>query len=500
MLRCTKAGAFMSVRTPTTFSFLTVIAAYFFLHVLIRVNLSHSLELDEAEVVFFSQDLRLGYGPQPPLYTWLQWIFFSVFGLKLFSISLLKNLLLLATYLCMFITARPLVGVHGAMAASVSLIFFPQIAWESQRDQTHSVLLTTFASATLCCYFSVLHKPTVARHVLLGVLIGLGLQTKYNFAVFLAGLAFASLVVKEHREALWNNKMALTVAAAILVLLPHALWLADNLQAATRGTLRKMAEGAVNTGYLHNVATGLTSMVLATLAFIAPIAIVYGLICRRYWKQGKRFPVSWGNPDLHFFLVLYGSFFALLSLLVLTGEVSKIKDRWLQPLLFSLPLAFFVALPSLPKQEVFPRVARIAAIFAVAVLLLIPLRVCLGPAMNKYVRANYPYEQLATELHSRFAHAATILSEGTLTAGNLHFQDPGWRTLVLDDVIKRNAELEGEVLLVMHDDAEPGWMERFRAAYPQADVREQGRLTLNYRFGGKDTMSFDYVRIVIRSL
>jgi len=28
------------------------------------------------------QDLRPGYGPQPPLYAWLQWLAFQAFGLK----------------------------------------------------------------------------------------------------------------------------------------------------------------------------------------------------------------------------------------------------------------------------------------------------------------------------------------------------------------------------------------------------------------------------------
>src|SRR5690606_3921831 len=102
-----------------------------------------------AEQALVSQRLRLGYGTQPPLYSWLQWILFQVFGLNLFALSALKNLLLFSTYASLFFLARPLIGNGPAMAASASLLLFPQIAWESQRDLTHSVLLTALACATL---------------------------------------------------------------------------------------------------------------------------------------------------------------------------------------------------------------------------------------------------------------------------------------------------------------------------------------------------------------
>lgn len=41
-------------------------------HVLVRVAISPALKWDEAEQMLWSQQLALGYGAQPPLYTWLQ--------------------------------------------------------------------------------------------------------------------------------------------------------------------------------------------------------------------------------------------------------------------------------------------------------------------------------------------------------------------------------------------------------------------------------------------
>ena len=45
---------------------------YFGAQVVARLWVSDALELDEAEQVLWTQQLALGYGTQPPLYTWLQ--------------------------------------------------------------------------------------------------------------------------------------------------------------------------------------------------------------------------------------------------------------------------------------------------------------------------------------------------------------------------------------------------------------------------------------------
>ena len=75
-------------------------------HVLMRLSVSTALELDEAEQMVWSQHLALGYGVQPPLYTWLQWGFNLVFGPSLLSLILLKQSLLAGTYVLLWLAAR----------------------------------------------------------------------------------------------------------------------------------------------------------------------------------------------------------------------------------------------------------------------------------------------------------------------------------------------------------------------------------------------------------
>lgn len=481
---------------PLKFVFPAALAFYFLLHLLIRINLSDSLELDEAEAVFHSQRPAWGYGSQPPLYNWLQWLFFSVFGLNLFALALLKNLLLAATYLCTWFLARPLIGIHAATAAASSLILFPQIGWESQRDLTHSVLLTCVASATLWGYFALLRNPARSRFALLGLLVGLGLIAKYNYVIFLGGLVAASVVVGEHRRIVWNRNLLVSAAVTLAVVLPHGLWLLHHLGAASAGTLRKMAEGTRDAGYFANAATGLLSLSVAILGFAWVLTLVYALASRPWWKQ---LALERRSPHARFFLSFYTSCLALLLVVVLTGEVGKIKDRWIEPLLFSLPVALFVLLPALPRKAMLIRVSQVVAGLALAILLLIPARVLIGPMLGKYVRQHYPYPELSDELTRRFPHVEVVVAGGTLLAGNLHFQHPEWQTWLLKDVLAGDATPARKMLVVMPENAEAGWMERLRAALPSAEVRRQGRLTLNYRFGSSETTSYDYFLVGMES-
>ncbi|WP_184239536.1 glycosyltransferase family 39 protein [Massilia timonae] len=471
---------------------LAALLAYFAAHLLIQMTVTGSLERDEAEIVYLTQRLQLGYGTQPPLYAWLQWLAFSMFGLNLFALALLKVLILLALYLGMYRAARPLIGVHGALAAAASLVLFPQIGWESLRDLTHSVLLTSVACSTLWCYFAVLRKPGAGRYALFGLLVGLGLQTKYNFGIFLTGLVCASLLVREHRDVLWNRKVVIAAGAAFLVFLPHGAWLMQNLDAAAAGTVRKLAEGTGESGYLNNVGAGLASLLSAVLAFAVPPVLVYIFALRRLHKQ---IAFDLRAPESRFFLCLYASFLALLVAIVLTGEVGKIKDRWMMPLLFSLPLALFAVAPRLSRQAAFERLRPVVVAVGLLVLILLPIRTWFGPALGKIAPPHHPYPELASELVRRFPATTTVVTEGTLIAGNLHFEQPRLRTLLLEHAIRSEERLAGQVLLVMGEDATIGWLDRFRSAYPQAKVTEQGRIRLGYRFGGKGSMTFDYVHL-----
>src|SRR5512146_1882378 len=121
-----------------------LLLAYFGIQLVLRVMISPSADLDEADQLVLTQKACWGYGPQPPVYTWIQIGFFKGFGLSIFSLALFKNILLFSIYVLTFLNSRFITGNCLCGIASAALLFFlPQVAWESQRDLTHSVLAST---------------------------------------------------------------------------------------------------------------------------------------------------------------------------------------------------------------------------------------------------------------------------------------------------------------------------------------------------------------------
>lgn len=482
--------------TPTAWEqragmrFLLVLAAYFLLQVVLRVTSPAVLDLDESESVLTFQQLRLGYGSQPPLYYWLQWLLFSLFGVNLLALSVQKNLLLFGTYLAMFFAARPLVGVRGAIVAAASLVLFPQIGWESQRDLTHSVLATCMAALSLWCYVGLLRHGGKLRYALFGLLIGLGLQSKYNFAVFAIGLMAGSLLVPEHRRAVWNRKAWIALAVLMLSLAPHGLWLFDHLDLATCATWAKMHGDAA--GHAGNVARGFASMAGASFLFATPLWIVYGWI---WWRHRDQARARFDLPQARFFLWFYLAAYACVAALVLGGALGSIKDRWLQPILFLLPLAFFAIFPTLAQRTVCRSVLRVAGVFAILILAGLSARAYLG----KNTRA--PFAELSAQLMHRFPQARTLVASRLTDAGNLYLHNQAWTVMLLPEVVQGRPALSGDVLLIdsgQRTERTRALPERFLRAYPSSVLRQRGRLAVGKPQDRHGAMAVDYALVSVK--
>jgi len=396
---------------------LALLAGYFLFQLILRQILGGGLELDEAEQLVLGQRLQAGYNAQPPLYTWLQIGVFRVFGHTLYALSLLKNLLLFATYLCVYFAARQVCpNPRAAALASLSLLLLPAIGWEAQRDLTHSVLATALAAATLWLALGLAGgRNDWPRYLLLGLLLGLGALSKSNYLLFAAALllALASLDLR----LLLRPALLLALGLAGLLALPYLLWLQDSIVVATSSTAKLRAAGA---GDPMATARGLLSLAQAILAFAGPLLLTYLLVFRRlpHWPPADAEPRQLRQRQL-----LVRTLWIVLAILVLfialTGA-EKFKDRWLTPLLFFLPLLLFAA--GLPGPARGRRADHYQAVL-LALMLVIPAalvaRVWLAPVSGKYSKPHFPGQLLAASLQQVVPDPTLIVAQDSLIAGNL---------------------------------------------------------------------------------
>src|SRR4051812_44361376 len=107
-------------RLPTAGQFLFLLAAYFGLQVIARSFISEAVGIDEADQLVRGQSWSWGYGPQAPLYTWLMTLFLKTFGSSIFSLTLLRELMLFGIYVLTYLNGRTLTRSHlcGVVAAA----------------------------------------------------------------------------------------------------------------------------------------------------------------------------------------------------------------------------------------------------------------------------------------------------------------------------------------------------------------------------------------------
>ena len=125
--------------------------------------------------------------------------------------------------------------------------------------------------------------------------------------------------------------------------------------------------------------------------------------------------------------------FFILFVVVIAGKVSYVKDRWLQPLLFVVPVFFFARISSaLITPARFKTFLGIVAIAALAIYITFATRVVGASYIGSFCRLNYPFSAFAEDLRKLNFTKGLIISDDRFLAGNFHFQFPASTALIPD--------------------------------------------------------------------
>ncbi|MDI7861215.1 glycosyltransferase family 39 protein [Rhizobiaceae bacterium n13] len=400
-----------------------LLAVYFVVQVLLRLWLPHALELDEAEQIFYSQWLLPGYGPQPPLYNWLQMAMFAFTGPTLVGLAVLKNAMLFSCYVFLALAATQTLKDTRMQAVSVlALLTLPQVSFIAQQDLTHTVALLATSAMFIYALFLTIRTGNAAAYALVGLATGLGFLAKYNF-VLLPVAAFLALAMdKRFRDRIVDRRIFIAFAIAGVVALPHGLWLIDNLGAATTDTLGKMAANQAS-GRLSAMLTGLGSLAVAIVASSAlTMAIFAGVLGKQTITALRAQTPLTKMIERMFMIILIG----LIVIIVATGT-TKIRERWLDPFLLILPLYLCLKIEAAGLVEVVTRkrLFPIAAAILVVVPSILLARVVAAPIIGKYTKLNLPFDSVMPKLLATFPSSpGVIIANHTHLAGNLRLAVP----------------------------------------------------------------------------
>jgi len=253
--------------------------------VLLTVHFMTRYGWDRDELYFIeaARHPALGYVDFPPVTAWIGWLVLHTAGASLLWLRMTGQLAGGIAVVLVALIARDLGGGRGAQAAAAAAWAVTPFALGAgsifHPTQFDSVVWVALSWIVL----RVLQGGGIRWYVALGICAGIGLETKYTVAVFLAALAFA-VVLSPKRRLLWSRGMAVATAIAVALVVPNLAWQAGHDWASVRFYPSQEAKTASDTPRPAYVAEG--------LAFLGGTAVLAAAGIVSLWRRRELRPLA----------------------------------------------------------------------------------------------------------------------------------------------------------------------------------------------------------------
>jgi 4-amino-4-deoxy-L-arabinose transferase-like glycosyltransferase len=296
---------------------------------------------DELYYAVAGRHLQGGYVDFPPVTALFAAAGRILFGNSLYPLRVFAILAGVGVIVAAAAIARELGrGTRAQVLAAVVVGFSPIVVAVNGLFQPVS-----FDQLTTMCVLLIALRIALGRGSwpLLGVAIGIGLETKYTLAVVVAVLLLAFLVFR--RDALDPRGLAVAAAIAFVIMVPNLLWQLDHGWASVHFFVNPppSATDESRPGYIGNVLL-LTGLVALPVAY-AGIRMLIG------HRQLRPFGWMVIGVVLAYFVLGGKSYYAMPVMLFALAAGSLPLDRWATP----------------------RRLRRAGVAFAVLLLLLLPV-------------------------------------------------------------------------------------------------------------------------------
>ena len=434
---------------PNNSNILIWAIGYILIHLALRVYFSQTLQVDDAEQIRFSQDLLLGYPiPQPPMYSWLSWIMFQIFGTGLLALTLLKYAIISLTFWFTWLVSGQLFQhLQTRYIATFSYLLMPSFAWHMHQGFTHTIMLSFGIVLSLHALLSLKDNPSTKNYIYLGLAFGIGLMGKYSFLLFMVPILISALSINSYRKIILSPKILLAIGVFVLMIGPHAYWLSQHHQEIFSSIDQKLQ--VTNDNALIDRFKSAWQFSTAAIAFVVPFALVFLINSwRRLFNTDKQL-VKQTNVLLlnRFYWVI------IISVIVLALFVSMphFKVRWFHPLMMIFPLWMMIRIErqELLSKSIIKWFNTILIIFTLLILSIRLLQVTIGPNLDKYGRLNIPIHGTLNKLDGALLDSSTLKTNDAFLGAHLLSKYPN-RTVVINN--KRYGDLKLSQCLWLWDD------------------------------------------------
>jgi hypothetical protein len=183
----------------------------------------HGLFVDEAQYIDWAREPAFGYYSKPPVLAWAIAVMTGLCGEAPLCVRGGAVLMYSAAAVLLFFAGLRLFDARVALLGALLYFLSPGLALTSLFITTDAPL-ALFTCASLLFAARALHGHGWFDWTALGVCFGLGLMSKYSFALFVGGFLFYLLITRERRRLLIGARLWLALAIAGLLFVPNLIW------------------------------------------------------------------------------------------------------------------------------------------------------------------------------------------------------------------------------------------------------------------------------------
>ncbi len=221
-----KSGLVGAIARRPGAAFAAFLTLHFAVWTALPTLLYANLPLDLIEALTYGREWPLGSDKLPPLPWWMVEITYRLFGSDI-AYYALAEATVIAAFVLVWATARPLVGGVGALIAVLIVDGLHYFQYTAAKFNHDVIELPLWALAGYA-FHAALKRGQMRHWLLLGVAFGGALWAKY-FVVVLAAAYAAFMVFDRDARRVWRTPGPwLGMAVALAIASPHLVWLVEN--------------------------------------------------------------------------------------------------------------------------------------------------------------------------------------------------------------------------------------------------------------------------------